>query len=55
MLATGYKTYLYWEIRELSRAINYHLDSTLVVGDVASSDKDTVLFAGPYLRFTIGF
>lgn len=38
-------------------SINFslQLDTTLIVGDVANLEKDTVIFAGPYLRFTVGF
>lgn len=55
MVTAGYKTYLYWELREFNRTISYRLDSTNVVGDVANSEKDTLILAGPYLRFTVGF
>lgn len=54
-LAAGYKAYLYWELRETSRLITYRLNNTSAISDIASSDKDTLLFSGPYLRATVGF
>ena len=55
LLAMGYRAYLYWELQDFNRTVNYRIYSQAFVSDVGTSTKDTALFAGPYLRFTVGF
>jgi hypothetical protein len=55
MVAGGYRTYLYWELKEVNRILTYRVSSTSAIADIASRDKDTFILAGPYLRLTVGF
>jgi len=39
----------------VNRILTYRINSTSVIADIASRDKDTFILAGPYLRLTVGF
>lgn len=55
MVIGGYRTYLYAELKEVNRILTYRINSTSVIADIASRDKDTFILAGPYLHLTVGF
>lgn len=55
MLNVGYKVYTYWEVEEMNRTILFRLIPSSLIPDRAQEEKDSAIFAGPYLRLSVGF